>query len=55
MRTRGRRSGVVYAEQLLMLIIGSCVAALLMAFAAHRLQPRYARIARVLYSNAPEQ
>ena len=58
MRSRGqdskRRSGVIYTELLWMLVAGLCVAALLMAFATHRLEPRYARIARALYSNAPD-
>ena len=52
-RSRVTRAGVIYVEQLLMLIAGLCIAMLLAAFAREVLRPRYARIAGALLSSAP--
>jgi hypothetical protein len=60
MRTHGentsaarRRAGVIYVEELLVIIASLCIATLLAVIALQLLQPRYARIATVLYSNVP--
>jgi len=48
-----RRAGVIYVEELLVIIVSLCIAALLAVIALQLLQPRYSRIASVLYSNVP--
>jgi hypothetical protein len=52
-RSRNRRAGVVYVEQLLSLLAGLCIAALLYTAAVRLLQPRFARIAGALASSTP--
>jgi hypothetical protein len=44
---------VIYVEQLLVIMVSSCIAALLGVIALQLLQPRYSRIASVLYSSVP--
>jgi hypothetical protein len=51
--TARRRAGVIYVEELLVIVVSLCIAALLAAIALQLLQPRYARIATVLYSGVP--
>jgi hypothetical protein len=48
-----RQAGVIYVEELLVIVASLCIAALLATIALQLLQPRYARIASVLYSNVP--
>jgi len=45
--------GVIYTEQLLMVVIGLCIAGCLVSAGTLLFQPRALRIADVLYSNVP--
>jgi hypothetical protein len=45
--------GVIYVEQLLMVLLGICIAAALTIAARQRLLPRFERMSDVLDSNVP--